>query len=143
MAHCLLPIAHCPGTPADCRLLTEHFIAVISNGIAMSLLGRLKEQLDGARVKASPDPADEIRFYTASWCPSCKRIAPHFRKLHRKDSKHLRLVDLSKRNDLRWEQYNIGSVPSLVAYIKGKEIARHRGPLTPFEMEQFIAKHLP
>lgn len=63
-----------------------------------------------------------VLFY-ASWCPYCANFKPTFEN---SDSDNLRkigaLVD-EDENPL-WDRFNIESVPTIIAFENGKEVAR-------------------
>lgn len=114
--------------------------------VNMSFASRLKARLEEARssldAPAEPRSADTIRLFTASWCQSCHRVIPAFRKLRSDDPRRLKQVDVSKQHDPRWERFNIRAVPTLAAYRDGKELGRLRGGVTPVKMARFIEDHL-
>jgi len=112
----------------------------------LSFASRLKARLDDLRDTATaptePGSADTIRLFTASWCQSCHRVIPTFRKLRSDDPHRLKQVDVSKQHDPRWERFNIRAVPTLAAYRDGKELGRVRGGVTPMKMTRFIEENL-
>lgn len=112
----------------------------------MSFASRIKARLEEARntmdSPAEPRSADTIRLFTASWCQSCHRVIPAFRKLRSEDPHRLKQVDVSKQHDPRWERFNIRAVPTLAAYRDGKELGRLGGGVTPLKMARFIEKYL-
>lgn len=57
----------------------------------------------------------KILYFTATWCPPCKKIAPVFEKMSKDFAKTTFVkIDIDDHRDLA-EQYNISSVPTFKA----------------------------
>lgn len=76
--------------------------------------------------------------FWASWCQPCLMMAPHFKTA----ASQLPQVVLAKLQTDKYEQaaapYNIRSLPTMVAFRGGKEIARQSGALSSGQIVQWI-----
>lgn len=72
----------------------------------------------------------QLLHFTASWCQPCKQMEPLIAKLV---SENLAIsynkIDLSDEFDDAIE-YGVRGVPTFIALVDGKEIARHTGVAT-------------
>ena len=80
-----------------------------------------------------------VLFY-ASWCPYCANFKPIFETTNTNVKKMATLVDEDK-NPL-WDRFDIQSVPTMIAFEKGKIISRrdakkHLG-LTKSDMQSIV-----
>ena len=80
--------------------------------------------------------------FWASWCQPCLIMAPHFKTA----ASQLPQVLFAKLQTDKYEQaaapFNIRSLPTMVAFRGGKEIARQSGALSSGQIVQWI-KSLP
>lgn len=77
---------------------------------------------DSSNLKGIVDSADsKVLYFTATWCPPCKMIAPVFEKLS-KDFPKTKFVkiDIDDHNDTAAE-YGIRSVPTFM-FFKGSNL---------------------
>lgn len=76
--------------------------------------------------------------FWASWCQPCLMMAPHFKTA----ASHLPQVVFAKLQTDKYEQaaapYNIRSLPTMVAFRAGKEIARQSGALSSSQIVQWV-----
>lgn len=76
--------------------------------------------------------------FWASWCQPCLMMAPNFKDA----AKQLPKVVFAKLQTDKYEQaaapYNIRSLPTMVAYRGGKEVARQSGALPTGQIVQWI-----
>jgi thioredoxin 1 len=88
-------------------LLRGNALRFSSNYVVLGSSSALKDIIakDGSK----------ILYFTATWCPPCKKIAPAFEKMS-KDFANTTFVkiDIDDHRDLA-EQYNISSVPTFKA----------------------------
>ncbi|KAJ3046166.1 Cytoplasmic thioredoxin isoenzyme 2 [Rhizophlyctis rosea] len=76
--------------------------------------------------------------YTATWCPPCKVIAPHYEQLAADHPSIAFLkVDVDDNPDVAEEQ-SANAMPTFVAYKSGKEVARVVGANLP-KLKQLVA----
>ncbi len=71
----------------------------------------------------------------ASWCGPCMRFAPVFEEAAAKLEPHMRLAKLdTEANQATAARLGIRSIPTLIVFKGGKEVARVSGamPLNPF-----------
>lgn len=76
--------------------------------------------------------------FWASWCQPCHMMAPEFEQA----AKQLPNVVFAKLQTDQFEQaaaaYNIRSLPTMVAFKRGKEIARQSGALPSHQIVQWV-----
>jgi thiol-disulfide isomerase/thioredoxin len=72
------------------------------------------------------NPSPVLAVFYADWCPFCLSFLPEFEGLASEQFQTAK-VDLSDWENPLWEEYKIDVVPTLVAFDKGKEVARRDG----------------
>lgn len=82
-----------------------------------------EDELD-ERIQAE-DPV--AVFFYADWCGFCRAFAPTFQQ--RVDMLDLEAVaaNISERSDPRWKRFGVSTVPTLVAFAAGEQVARVDG----------------
>ena len=90
-----------------------------------------------SKVVQKNDVLTIVDFW-ASWCQPCLMMAPQFKSA----ASQLPQVVFAKLQTDKYEQaaapYNIRSLPTMVAFRKGKEIARQSGALSSGQIIQWI-----
>ena len=72
----------------------------------------------------------QLLHFTASWCQPCKQMEPLIAKLVSENlAINYNKIDLSDEFDDAIE-YGVRGVPTFIAVVDGKEIARHTGVAT-------------
>ena len=78
--------------------------------------------------------------FFAPWCGPCKMLAPILEQIAKKEQNHVLFakvnVDTAKG---MVNKYQIHSIPTIICFVQGKEVARHVG----FASEQQILALLP
>ena len=75
----------------------------------------------------------------APWCGPCKSFAPTFEKAAAELEPHIRLAKLNTEKEQtvagRWR---ISSIPTLILFKNGKEVARQSGAMSMTQLKQWL-----
>jgi thioredoxin 2 len=80
--------------------------------------------------------------FWAAWCGPCRMMAPAYEQAAARVAPGVQLakVDTEAEPDIA-QRYGIRSIPTLIAFRKGREIARQSGALPLPQMMQWITTH--
>ena len=79
----------------------------------------------------------------APWCGPCRAMAPHFEEVTKRMEPHLRFAKLN--SDAAPEasgRFGIRSIPTLILFRSGEEIARQSGAMDTLTLMQWLHQHL-
>ncbi|MFP5382639.1 MAG: thioredoxin TrxC [Gammaproteobacteria bacterium] len=82
--------------------------------------------------------------FWAPWCGPCRGFAPVFERAATKMEPRLRLakVDTEAVPELA-QRFSIRSIPTLVLFRGGRELARMSGAMDAASLERWVGSHLP
>lgn len=81
--------------------------------------------------------------FWADWCGPCKMMAPAFEKAAAALEPHVRLAKLNTENEQQIAaQFDIRSIPTMILFKGGKEIARKSGAMMGGQIEQWVKSQL-
>ena len=90
------------------------------------------------RFLASDDLPIVVDFW-APWCGPCKMMAPEFEQAARVLEPEARLVKVNTESEpALGSQFGIRSIPTLVLFRAGKELARHSGAIRANDIERWV-----
>lgn len=104
------------------------------------LLGLKPVELTDDRFKTliSSTELPVIVDFWASWCGPCKVMAPHFEHA----AEQITDVQFAKVNteqaQMVSQQFAIRSIPTLIVFKQGKEVARQAGAMTSMQIQQWL-----
>lgn len=131
----------CPSCQATNRVPTERVTAAPNCGkCAQPLLTASPHELTAQTVSKTIQKNDVLTIvdFWASWCQPCLMMAPQFQTA----ASLLPQVVFAKLQTDKHEQaaapYNIRSLPTMVAFRGGREIARQSGALSSGQIVQWV-----
>ena len=104
--------------------------------------GKSLPALGLAEVQSAPGQFVYIDYW-ASWCGPCQMFAPTFKASAARHANRVLHVKINTEdNQMLSQRLNIRSIPTLAAYVGGKEVNRVSGALPAASLEQFVQRAL-
>jgi thioredoxin 2 len=81
--------------------------------------------------------------FWAEWCRPCKMMAPAFAQAAQLLEPHVRLGKLNTETEMAISaRYQIRSIPTLILFKAGRELARQSGAIGTQEIVKWVTAHL-
>jgi len=81
--------------------------------------------------------------FWASWCGPCKMMAPHFDRAARELEPSVRLAKLNTEIEQSIAgAFNIRSIPTLIVFKQGREVARQSGAMDAANLMRWIKSEM-
>ncbi len=81
--------------------------------------------------------------FWAPWCGPCKMMAPAFEQASIELSPQVRLAKLNTEDEQSvGAQFNIRSIPTMVIFKNGKELARQAGAMSTADIKSWVGNYL-
>ena len=124
-------------------------IVVASGWICLGQCGcseAAAEELSGNAIKDTPAvkvKLPKLLDLGAKKCIPCKMMAPHFESAASLLEPNVRLVKINTETEQALAaRYTIQSIPTLILFFHGKEIARSSGAMGAQDMVRWVNQHL-
>ena len=80
--------------------------------------------------------------FWAPWCGPCKMMAPAYKQAAAMLEPRVRLAKVNTENEQALgAQYNVRSIPTLIIFKGGREIARQAGAMAATDIVQWVNSH--
>ena len=81
--------------------------------------------------------------FWAPWCGPCKMMAPAFERVSAELEPHVRMAKLNTEDEQTIAgQYGIRSIPTLVIFKNGREVARQAGAMNEAGIKSWVANYI-
>jgi thioredoxin 2 len=135
----------CPSCHRKNRLPAKRVGEAANCGACKSaLFQRRPVVLDSASFAAhSQTDMPLVVDFWAPWCGPCRQFAPVFEQAAAGMEPRVRLgkVNTEEQSQLA-QQFAIRSIPTLMIFKEGRELARMSGALPPAQFAQWVAQHI-
>ncbi|MEE9351262.1 MAG: thioredoxin TrxC [Thiotrichaceae bacterium] len=140
-SHIICP--HCSATnriPAD-RLQDVPKCGKCKQALFVGAAVELTDQTFQKHISKSDIPV--VVDFWASWCGPCKMMAPEFKKAAEQLEPRVRFAKLDTENNQQTAaQFGIRSIPTMILYKGGKEVAQQAGAMSAVQISQWVQSHL-
>ncbi|MCG8380713.1 MAG: thioredoxin TrxC [Gammaproteobacteria bacterium] len=80
--------------------------------------------------------------FWAPWCGPCKMMAPYFAEAAKQLEPHIRLAKINTEDEQQLgAKHHIRSIPTLILFGGGYEIARHAGAMGTVDIIRWVQSH--
>ena len=103
----------------------------------------LKLNSDNFKQHTSRNDIPVVVDFWAPWCGPCKMMAPAFERAASDLSPHVRLAKLNTEDEQGiGASLNIRSIPTLVLFKNGREVARQAGAMQAEDIKRWVQNYI-
>jgi thioredoxin 1 len=107
-----------------------------------TLVHDVGEQNFDTEVLAAPLPV--LVDFTAPWCGPCRALSPILHNLAAEAEGRLKVVEIdADQHPSLARRFGIRGVPTVIAFVDGKEVARHAGLTSKDKLLKLVERRAP
>jgi len=136
----------CPYCGASDRIPAEQYSDdLVCGACGRAMFAARPAELDGAAFAAvlSDGGLPVLVDFWAPWCGPCKAMAPAFEAAAQTLEARVRFAKVNTDDEQQVaQQYGIRSIPTMILFRDGQEVARHSGAMMAGDIERWLGQHL-
>jgi thioredoxin 2 len=135
------PHCHTPNAVPSARMGDKPSCGKCHDGLFTGLPVDLDADAFNRHIQRSQIPV--VVDFWAPWCQPCLMMAPAFEEAAGRLEPEVRLVKLNTENEQAiGAQHAIRSIPTMVLFANGKEVARQSGAMMAGDIERWVRSQL-
>jgi len=134
----------CPYCGAVDRIPAEDFDDSLQCGsCGQAIFAAKPVELTGSDFRETIEGSDipVLVDFWAPWCGPCKAMAPGYEQAARAMESRVKFAKLNTDEEQSIaQQFDIRSIPTMILFNEGREVARHSGAMMAGDIERWVAE---